>query len=271
MSAVRVATTLPADALPELPRRAWLARRDPLAVALAAIVVAVPIVVSLDAVTSSVVLAAALLMLPFSSVPPRRLALLTGGFALAGLLTVWGTAIIAPDAGAELFAFGPYTVSEGSLGSGLLVALRALAVAIPAVVLLGSVDATRLADALAVRLRLPARFVLGALGALRLGGLLAEEWRTLAAARRARGLGGIGFLSTAFALLVQGIRRGTRLAVTMDAKGFADAGRRGADGRSWARPVHGTWQDAALVLAAFAVAALATWVSVVSGAWNLVW
>ncbi|WP_394162882.1 energy-coupling factor transporter transmembrane component T family protein [Galactobacter valiniphilus] len=265
MSAPRVALTMPADAAPALPRRAWLARRNPLAVLGAALLMAVPIVASLDAVSSAVVLGAALLALPFASVPPRRVALFAGALLFGGLLTVWGTAIIAPDSGAQLFSVGTYTVSAGSLGSGLLVATRGLAMALPTVVLFGSVDATRLADALAVGARLPARFVLGALGALRLGGVLTEEWRVMSAARRARGLGGAHVFSTAFGFLVQALRRGTRLAVTMDAKGF------GGRSRSWARPVRFTWGDAVLVLLGGAVAALAVVLSVGVGAWNVVW
>lgn len=265
MSAALVARSMPADAMPVVPARAWLGRRDPLAVALASLVLSVPIVVSLDAVTSGVVLLAALALAPFSAVPARRLLGFVGVFLLGGLLTIWGTALIAADSGAQLFAFGSYTVSQGSLASGLLVGLRALAVAVPAVVLLGSIDATRLADSLAVRLRLPARFVLGALGAMRLGGVLMEEWRILASARRARGLGGWGVFSALFALLVQAIRRGTRLAVTMDAKGF------GSRSRTWARPVKGSWRDVVLVAFAVVVAGGAVWLSVGVGAWNLVW
>jgi energy-coupling factor transport system permease protein len=259
----------PAQAAPRLRAGAWLARRDPLVIAACAVVLAVPMVISLDPVTAAVVLAAALVVLPFSAVSAKRLAVFVAIFVLGGLMAVWGTALIAADSGRELFHFGIYTVSTGSLYLGLLVGLRALAVAVPAVVLLGSVDATRLADGLAVRLRLPVRFVLGALGALRLGGVLTEEWRILASARRARGLSGAGFLSVAFALLVQAIRRGTRLATTMDAKGFAGSGR-GWE-RSWARPVRTGVSDVVLLAAALAVAVTAVVASVSMGAWNLVW
>lgn len=257
------------EALPRLRPTAWLARRDPLTVAFCAVVLAIPIVVSLDPVTSAVVLAGALAALPFSAVPVRRLLLFTALFVVGGAMAVWGTALIATDSGRELFGFGPYTVSTGSLYLGLLVGLRALAVAVPAVVLLGSVDSTRLADSLAVRAHLPVRFVLGALGALRLGGVLTEEWRILASARRARGLGGSGFLSVAFALLVQAIRRGTRLASTMDAKGFAGSGKEWR--RSWARPVTATVSDAVMLIVAVALAAAAVGISTGLGAWNPVW
>lgn len=263
------ASDFPVQAAADHRPGAWLARRDPLVIAACALVLAVPIVVSLDPVTAAVVLAAAVVALPFSSVPPKRLAIFVTVFVLGGLMAVWGTALIATDSGRELFGFGPYTVTTGSLYLGLLVGLRALAVAVPAVVLLGSVDATRLADALAVRLRLPVRFVLGALGALRLGGVLTEEWRILASARRARGLSGAGFVSVAFALLVQAIRRGTSLATTMDAKGFAGSGR-GWE-RSWARPVVTRTPDTVLLGVAVLVALAAVAASLWTGAWNPVW
>ena len=72
---------------------------------------------------------------------------------------------------------------------------------------------------------------------MRLVGLMAEEWQTLGMARRARGVGaenrpvaqGRAIVGQAFGLLVQAIRRATRLAVTMEARGF------GAGPRTWAR------------------------------------
>ena len=98
-------------------------------------------------------------------------------------------------------------------------------------------DPTDLADALAQKARLPHRFVLGTLAAMRLVGLMAEEWQTIGMARRARGVGSHGSplqrlratLGQSFGLLVQAIRRASRLAVTMEARGF------GSGQRTWAR------------------------------------
>ena len=72
---------------------------------------------------------------------------------------------------------------------------------------------------------------------MRLVGLMAEEWQTIGMARRARGVGSRGnpwqrlraTLGQSFGLLVQAIRRATRLAVTMEARGFGGAS------RTWAR------------------------------------
>jgi energy-coupling factor transport system permease protein len=58
------------------------------------------------------------------------------------------------------------------------------------------------------------------------------------------------FVSTAFALLVGALRRGTRLAVAMDARGF-DSG----VARSYARRQLFTRADAALLIGALALAA----------------
>jgi energy-coupling factor transport system permease protein len=86
---------------------------------------------------------------------------------------------------------------------------------------------------------------------------LLGEGGTLALARRARGVDAGGnpfarlrlFASTAFGLLVGAIRRGTRLATAMDARGF-DSG----VPRTVARPQHFRLPDAALVLGAAALA-----------------
>jgi energy-coupling factor transport system permease protein len=106
--------------------------------------------------------------------------------------------------------------------------------------------------------RLPARFAIGALAAFRLMPLLRDEWRLLTLARRARGVDAGRnplvrvrlFTSLTFALLVGAIRRGTRLAVAMDARGF-DSGA----ARTAARVQRFTPADAALVAVAALVAA----------------
>ena len=125
-------------------------------------------------------------------------------------------------------------------------------------------DPTDLADSLAQQVKLPARFVLGALAAMRLLGLMAEHWTTLGHARRARGLGS-RFLSQAFGLLVQAIRMATRLAVTMESRGF------GAGPRTWARRASFTRADWLVALAGFLIAATATAAALAAGTWNLVW
>lgn len=119
-------------------------------------------------------------------------------------------------------------VASGSFASVPGVAARLLAIALPGLLLVLSTEPVDLADALVQKLHAPARFAYGALAAFRLLPLLGEEWVSLRRARRARGIDAgrnpvaavriqSGLL---FAVLVAAIRRATRLALAMDARGF---------------------------------------------------
>jgi energy-coupling factor transport system permease protein len=112
--------------------------------------------------------------------------------------------------------------------------------------------------------------VLGALAAMRLVGLLLAEWQVLGMARRARGVSaGGGYagrikasLGQSLALLVQAIRKATRLAMTMEARGFG-----GAD-RTWARQSRYTRLDLWVACGSVLVTALAVGSAVAAGTWN---
>jgi energy-coupling factor transport system permease protein len=170
--------------------------------------------------------------------------------------------------GDSIVHYGPLQVTTGTLSAGLGLALRVLAVAVPGVVVFASTDPTDLADALIQNVRAPARFAIGALAAFRLMPLLGDEWRMLTLARRARGIeSGRGpwsrlrlFASLSFGLLVGAIRRGTRLATAMDARGF-DSGLR----RTRAREQHFGGADAALLAMAALLAACLVAISVAAG------
>ena len=69
----------------------------------------------------------------------------------------------------------------------------------------------------------------------------------------------------AFALLVFAVRRGSKLATAMEARGFG-AHRT----RSWARPSPFSGREFALIAAGFAIAATATTVAVTTGNWNFI-
>jgi energy-coupling factor transport system permease protein len=235
---------------------AFAARANPVAKLAVGLVVAIALILSLDAVTAGTALALEVLALPWCGVGPRALwrrgRLLLATAAAAGL----GTALFG-DAGAI---------------AGAAVALRILAVALPGVVLASTTDATDLADALAQVARLPHRFVLAALAATRLLGVLADEWVVLGLARRARGLGDAGpagrlrdHLGRVLALLVLAVRRATTLATAMEARGFG-AGTR----RTWARPSRLHGRDAVVVGYGMVVAAAATAAGVAAGTWHLV-
>lgn len=254
-------------------RASFFGRCNPLAKLAAVVLGTVPLIASLDLVTSSIVVVASLLLLRLGGIAPARFLLRAWPLLVAALFAAWGTALVGNDAGAVLLNLGVATISEGSLISGVATGLRIFAVAVPAVIVLSSTDPTDLANALAQQARLPHRFVLGALAGMRLIGLLAEEWVTLGMARRARGVGAQGgFMQRlranagqSLGLMVQAIRRASRLAVTMEAKGFGGAH------RTWARTASFAWRDGALVAGGLALGAVATAAALLTGSWNLVW
>jgi energy-coupling factor transport system permease protein len=256
---------------PGLDLHAPLARANPVAKLAASSIIALGLLLSVDVVTAGVALALELLVLPVSGVSPRAL-LRRGVIVVVGALPAGGAAaVFGVDGGSVLAQLGPVSVTEGSLESGLAIALRILAIGLPGVILLSTTDPTDLADGLAQVLRLPARFTLAALAATRLFGVMAADWRSMTLARRARGLGGDGPVSAVrsafgqvFALLVMAIRRATTLATAMESRGF------GTDvERTWARPSRLGLGDAALVVGAFAVTAAAIAAGVSAGTWQL--
>ncbi|GAP56969.1 putative HMP/thiamine permease protein YkoC, partial [Arthrobacter sp. Hiyo6] len=187
----------------------------------------------IDWVSASVALAGELLLFPLAGLTVQLLWQRGWPLILAAALGGWSTAILAPDRGRILLDVGIWSISSGSLELGVGFLLRGLAIALPAVLLMSCTDPTDLADALAQKAKLPHRFVLGTLAAMRLVGLMAEEWQTIGMARRARGVGSRGnpfqriraTLGQSFGLMVQAIRRASRLAVTMEARGFGGARR----------------------------------------------
>ena len=250
-------------------RTGRMSRVNPVAKLGAAALITVPLVLTLDVVSASVALGLELLLMPLAGLGWREF--------WARTWIVWA---LAPLTGLTIALYGQTSgevyvdwlfvrVSEGSLVLALATTLRVLAIALPSVVLFASVDPTDLADGLGQVLRLPARFVLGALAGLRMVGLFLDDWRTLELARRARGVADRGrvrrFLGMAFALLVLSIRRGSKLATAMEARGF------GADGpRTWARESPFGAAEWTLMGVGLAIALVATAAAVAAGTWNFI-
>jgi energy-coupling factor transport system permease protein len=232
---------------------------NPVAQLTAITVVTAVLLISGDLVTPTVVLAAELALLP------------AAGLATPGafLRRTWPLLLSAGGVAWVNVAFGTLDGADAWL-SGATWGLRVIALALPGILLVAATDPVRLADALTIHWRLPTRFAYGALAALRLVPLLAAEWETIRLARRARGIVGRTPLAhlrlltgTAFALLVGALRRGTRLATAMDARGFASGIPRTNARGSVLRP-----RDAWFVAGAVAVCAVAVAVSVRTGAWD---
>ncbi len=252
--------------------RAPVARANPVAKLAVAAVVAAALVLTVDVVTAGVALLLEVLVLPWCGLGPRAL-LRRGWVVLAGAVPAGvATALLGVDSGRVLLGAGWLTVTEGSLESGVAIALRVMAIGLPGVVLLATTDPTDLADGLSQVARLPSRFVLAALAAMRLFGVLAEELEALRLARRARGIGDDGLrgrVRTAaglvFALLVLAVRRATVLATAMESRGFGT----GAP-RTWARQSRFGARDVVVVLGGLAIGVLATTAGVLAGTWDLV-
>lgn len=250
-------------------RRSPLARVNALAKLVAAMVIAVTLLLSIDPVSAGVALLGILLLLPFARLRVRDLWLRLWPIALSALLAGIATVLYGRPSGTVYVEWGLLRITDGSISLALAIVLRVMAVAIPSVVLFATTDPTDLADALAQLAHLPARFVLGALAGLRLVGLLVSDWRELALARRARGVADHGrirrFAGQAFALFVLAIRRGSSLATAMEARGFG-----APTARTWARTSRLHARDAVLVLLAVAVAAASVIAAVVAGTWTFV-
>ena len=223
-------------------------------------VVTAVLLLSGDLLTPLVLLAAELALLPAAGLArPRDLLRRTWPLLVSAAGVAWVNVAFGSLAGAAAWQ------------SGATWAVRVIALALPGILLVASTDPVRLADALTVHWRVSTRFAYGALAALRLVPLLAGEWETIRLARRARGVDGganpVGqvrlLAGTAFALLVGAIRRATRLATAMDARGFDSGAVRSNARGSVLRPIDFWFVGGAAGLCALAVTA-----SVLTGSWH---
>jgi energy-coupling factor transport system permease protein len=234
-----------------------LSRINPVAQLSGMGVVSLVLLTSLDIVTPAVVVAAELCLLPAAGLTDARGLWRRTWPLLLGATSVGVVNVVLSD--------------EATATTGIGLGLRVIGLALPGVLLVASTDPVRLADALTIHWRVSTRFAFGALAALRLAPLLVAEFEGVRLARRTRGveagrnpvarvrlLAGI-----AFTLLVGAVRRGSRLATAMDARGF-DSGipRTNARGSTLHR------RDALFVLGTVVVCATAVSLSVLAGQWD---
>jgi energy-coupling factor transport system permease protein len=252
--------------------RAPLARAHPLPKLAAAFVLMLALFVTVDAVTSLVVLAGIAAAAPLTGLPPRPLLRRVAPLAAVAVGIAALNTVLAPDPrGAVVAVLGPVRVTDESLLGGVAASLRLVGIALSGVLVVATIDPTDLADALVQHAHAPPRFVLATLAAWRLAPIFGQQWWILGLARRARGvetergpLAGVRTLpGRTFGLLVGAIRRGTELALAMDARGF---GRRPC--RTLARPRTIGAADLAVLAGAIALAAIATASSIALGAWR---
>lgn len=264
-----IAEAKPATASGRGEASAGIARANPVAKLGAALFLAIVLLLSIDWVSASIALALECVVFVFAGLTLRQFLLRTWPIIVAAPLTGVTTLLYGRVGGEMHVQWGLVQISDGSIELAIATTIRVLAIALPAVVLFITIDPTDLADGLAQVLHLPHRFVIGALAAFRLLGLFLEDWRALTLARRARGLGDQHairrFVTMGFSMLVLSIRRGTKLATAMDARGFG-----ALPTRTWARESTFGSRDAVLVGAAIVIAIAAVTVSVATGHWNFI-
>lgn len=254
----------------ETARAVWLDGVNPVTKLVLAVLLSVPLFASIDVTSALAAIGLQLLCLPLTGLWLRtvlkRLLPIVIFAPIAGISML----LYAEPAGHIYFTFGFATISDDSITLAIAVSLRVIALGLPTILLFGGTDPTRLADALAQVAKLPSRFVLGILAGTRMLGLFLDDWRTMSLARRARGVGDRGvlrrFFSMAFVLLVFAVRRGSKLALAMEARGFGSG-----IPRTWARPSRLHPRDAVALLGGIAIMALALTAAVVAGTFRFVW
>lgn len=245
---------------------------NPVAVLAAAAILMLALFLAVDAVTGLLVLAALAATVPVLGLPVGGLA--ARGWPLLGAAAGIGlfTALFAGTSGETLFRVGPLAVTAGGVAAGAAIGLRLVGIASVGVIAVSAIDPTDLADALVQQLRASPRFAIGTLAAFNLVPVFAREWEIIGLARRARGVDAGSpwaavrlFAGKAFTLLVAAIRRGSRMALAMDARGFGSRECRTSAREQRMRP-----RDWLLIGVASAVAASATGLSVAIGTWRFV-
>ncbi|MDP9243552.1 MAG: energy-coupling factor transporter transmembrane protein EcfT [Chloroflexota bacterium] len=229
--------------------RAPLARANPVAKLGAAAILMAVLFMASGPITPAVVLAGILVSLPLTGLGLGTLLIRTWPLLLAALMVGVLNVVLAPASPG-----GP------NFSAGLALGLRLLGIALSGVIAIATTDPTDLADSLQQQARLSPRLAVGVLAAIRMLPILAVEWQLLGMARRARGVSAgwspVVAARLAFgkllALLVGAIRRATRLALAMEARGFG-----AAPCRTIARPQRMRAADWGLLVAAVALGSAA--------------
>lgn len=244
---------------------------NPVAKLGAGLVVLLALFASLDGVTAGVVLIGLVALLPASGLSARALlgrAWLVGVVAVS--IGVFNVLFAADQMGPTVVELGPLRVGLDTLINGVGLGLRLLAIALTGLLATATSDPIDVADSLIQQLRVSPRFAIGVLAALRLVPLLAQEWQILGMARRARGVeAGRSpvaavrlFSGQLLSLLVAAIRRGSRMALAMEARGFGASPCRTIARVQRMRASDWGWILGAILLVVVAIAislALGTW------------
>lgn len=246
----------------------FLASLNPVYRMLGAFMLSIPLLFTLDWLSSTIALVLEFIILWIIGMNPWRVVKLSWPVwvgAPGSALAVW---LYGKSGGATLFDWGIIHVSEHSTTLAIATFIRILAIGVPAIVTVIGIDATDLADAFSQVMHLPDKFVYGGLAGMRLFSVLQDDWAALTASRRSRGLGDDSkiraFMPQAFALLVLSIRRSSTLATAMQARGFG-----GENLRSHARISYVNKRDYVFMVVCLIIPAIALIAAVYYGTFAL--
>ena len=211
-------------------RSSFLASLNPAYRLIGGFLAALPMLLSLDWLSSGTMLVLEFAVLAVIGITPWRTVRSTWPVFVGAPFSALAVLLYGKSGGDTWWQWGLMRVTDRSAELALATALRILAIGIPAIIAVLGIDVTDLADSFSQILHLPDRFVYGGLAGMRLFSVLQDDWAALSASRRSRGLGDDNalraFLPQSFALLVLSIRRSTTLATAMQARGFGGSGPR---------------------------------------------
>jgi energy-coupling factor transport system permease protein len=242
-----------------------LAQRDP-TVKLAVILgISLLLIFIVDPVTPALFLAVAIAVALAGGARPKTIARALVPLTVLGVGFVWSNTVFAATQGPATWTIGPIHLSEPGLRFGLAIAIRGIAIGILSLTFVWTTDPTDLVVSLIRHARLPFRIGYPLLAGYRFLPFFTDEYAQVRLARQVRGARPRGLLGRGreavgelVTLLSDATRRATRIAIAMDARGFA-----AATERTYYRDARLAWGDAIFVVGA----AIATTALLMLSAW----
>jgi len=207
-----------------------LMQRDPTVKLAVVLAISLLLILIVDPVTPALFLALAIAVALAGGARPKTIARALVPLTVLGVGFVWSNAVFAATQGPATWTIGPFHASESGLRFGLAIAIRGIAIGILSLTFVWTTDPTDLVVSLIRHVRLPFRVGYPVLAAYRFLPFFTDEYAQVRLARRVRGARpraplervreAVGELVT---LLSDATRRATRIAIAMDARGFAAA------------------------------------------------
>ena len=230
----------------------FLARRDPTVKLAAVLGISLLLIFIVDPITPALFLVIAIAAALAGGARPKTIARALVPLTVLGVGFVWSNAVFAATQGPATWTIGPFHASESGLRFGLAIAIRGIAIGILSLTFVWTTDPTDLVVSLIRHTRLPFRIGYPLLAGYRFLPFFTDEYAQVRLARRVRGALPRGLLGRGreavgelVTLLSDATRRATRIAIAMDARGFA-----AATERTYYREARLAWGDAVFVIGA---------------------